>query len=61
MCKHTRAGGAHLPLAFQPSTMFEGESSAATLIGVEGFTAVRFDTKEGSVESELCTLGARGS
>lgn len=45
VCAHTCAGGTHLPLAFQPSTMFEGESSAATLIGVEGFTAVRFDTK----------------
>lgn len=43
---HTRAlEVTHLPLAFQPSAMLKGESSAAALIGDEGFTAVRFDTK----------------
>lgn len=50
----------HLPLAFQPSAMLEGESSAAALIRIYS-SQIGHQKKEGSVESELCTLGAPGS
>lgn len=65
MCVHVRARALAARVyrsALQPSTMFEGESSAATLLGVEkDLQQSGLTPEEGSVESELCTLGALGS